>query len=180
MEVLLRNLHARVQMLRRGSLLHVPVAGVVGTQMKGNLRIDPGEVLRNRADLLIAVVLAGNDQRCNLHMAALVGDLDCPQHLLESRFELLPVELLLKSLEVDVCSVHRREDVLRRILVEITCRYEDVLQSGRLDEPGGFQHVLRVNGRLVVGIGNADRFVFPGAPGELLGAYVLRVRPSGL
>ncbi len=76
------------------------------------------------------------------------------------------VEVLGKSLEVDVPGVDIGQQGLERFFFDIAIADHDVDQAGFVDEAGRLDDEFIAQGRFVVGVGQADAAVGPVVPGQ--------------
>ena len=104
-------------------------------------------------DLVVGVVLAGDEQRRDLEPdVGLVHEVaQRVEHRLQVRAAELEVELVGERLEVDVRRVHLRVELAARLGVDVAGRHRDRLHAARMAGVGDVHRVLGEDHRVVVG-----------------------------
>ena len=122
---------------------------------------------RQLVDLVVAVVVAGDEQRGDLHPHA-VGDqpLQRVEHRLQVAAAHLPVEVLGERLQVDVDGIHPREQLLARPVAHVAGADRDRADAGGVAGVGDVDRVLEEDDRVVVGEGDAGAALRRGRAGD--------------
>ena len=138
-----------------GSRLPHVIVGMEGGEMQGNVRSQlAGNPLGQRVELLIGIVLAGNEQRRDLGPdIRFVNEIfERIENGRERAGATLGVEALGEALEIDIRCVHAGEQKLARLRANEAGGDSDVLHAPRAACGRSVERVFHEDDRIVVGV----------------------------
>jgi len=154
------------------------VCGEEPADMKRYVLVDPGKPPGQLTHLLNRIVLARDDQRRHLNVAAGRGKLNGAPHILQLTADLL-IEGRRKALEVDVHPMDQRQQLCQWFAAYKAVGDKHVFLPLCRDELGAIPHKFIADKRLVVGVGHTDVALvrnLNGGGGHLPGGKLLIVR----